>query len=87
MTDIHFFPEQSELFDYSAPQLFEETQDGYTIMAKLSALARKFPSKLQGVLVSDKSWSRVSENRALRIVVPFAQQKKEDKKTNKEVSR
>lgn len=84
---LPIFPEQSELFDYSATQLFEKTEDGYTIQVKLSALARKIPLKLQGVLVSDKSWSRVSENRALRIVVPFAQHKKEDKKTQKEVSR
>jgi DsbC/DsbD-like thiol-disulfide interchange protein len=87
MTDIHFFPEQSELFDYSAIQFFKKTEYGYTIQVKLSALAQKIPSKLQGVLVFDKSWSRVSENRALRIVVPFAQPMKEDKKTNKEVYR
>ncbi len=81
MTDIHFFPEQSELFDYSAPQFFEKTEDGYVIQVKLSTLARKIPSKLQGVLVSDKSWSCVSEKRALRIVVPFAQHN-EEKKTH-----
>ncbi len=87
MTDIYFYPEQSELFDYSSPQYFEKTEDGYAIRAKLSTLAQKIPLKLQGVLVSDKSWSRDSENRALRIAVPFAQHKKEDKKTQKEVSR
>jgi DsbC/DsbD-like thiol-disulfide interchange protein len=86
MKDIQFFPEQLELFDYSAPQFFEKTEDGYIIKAKLSSLTRKIPSKLQGVLVSDKSWSRDSDSRAIRIVVPFEQYKNEDKKTQKEVS-
>jgi hypothetical protein len=76
-----------ELFDYSAPQLFEKTEDGYAIRAKLSALARKTPSKLLGVLVSDKSWSRDSVKKAMRIHVPLLQNKQEDKKTPKEVFR
>ncbi len=87
MAGIHFFPEQSELFDYSAPQLFEKRENGYTILAKLSTLAREIPSKLRGVLVSDKSWSRVAENRALRIDVPLVELTKQDNKTHKEVSR
>ena len=44
------------------------------IQIKLSSLAQKIPSELRGVLVSDKSWSRVSERRALRIVVPLGRQ-------------
>jgi thiol:disulfide interchange protein DsbD len=87
MKDIHFFPEQLDLFDYSATQLFEKMEDGYAIRAKLSTHARKTPSKLIAVLVSDQSWSRDSESRAIRIVVPIAQLQKEDKKTQKEVSR
>lgn len=86
LRDIQFFPEQPELFNYSEPQLFEKTDNGYTIQVKLSALARKIPSKLYGILVSDKAWSRVSENRALRIIVPLKQQSKKIK-TQKEVSR
>jgi thiol:disulfide interchange protein DsbD len=86
MKDIQFFPEQLGLFDYSVPQFYKKIDNGYSIQAKLSALARKIPSKLKGVLVSDKSWSRVSENKALRIVVPLAQQSQE-KKTQKEVTR
>ena len=86
MKDIQFFPEQLGLFDYSVPQFSKKTDNGYSIQAKLSALARKIPLKLKGVLVSDKSWSRVSENKALRIVVPLAQQS-QGKKTQKEVTR
>ncbi|NOR15043.1 MAG: hypothetical protein GQ544_05025 [Candidatus Aminicenantes bacterium] len=87
MKDIHFFPEQLELFDYSAPQLFEKTEDGYAIRAKLSTLAQKIPSELLGVLVSNQSWSRDSHNRAIRIVLPVEQLRKKDFKTYKEVSR
>jgi DsbC/DsbD-like thiol-disulfide interchange protein len=87
MKDIHFFPEQLELFDYSAPQFLKKTENGYTIRAKLSTLAQKIPSKLLGVLVSDKSWTSDSNNRAIRIVVPLSQNKQKDKKINKEVSR
>ncbi len=86
MREIKFFPEQPELFDYSAPQFFEKSDNGYRIQAKLSALAQTIPSKLKGVLVSDKSWSRVSENKALRVVVPLVQQSQK-KKTQKEVTR
>ena len=85
MKSIQFFPEQLEIFDYSAPQFFEKTDNGYSIQAKLSALTRKIPSKLKVVLVSDKSWSRVLENKAMRIVVPLAQHNKKNK-TPKEVS-
>jgi thiol:disulfide interchange protein DsbD len=85
MTNINFFPEQLELFDYSAPQIFEKTESGYALRAKLSTLAQKIPSELQGVLVSDQSWSRVSERRAIRIVVPFTQLGKKEIKTYKEV--
>jgi thiol:disulfide interchange protein DsbD len=83
---LEFFPEQPELLNYSAPQLFETTDNGYLIQARLSALARKIPPKLEGVLVSDQSWSRGRETKALRIVVPLAQQNK-DIKSQKEVSR
>lgn len=76
---IQFFPEQTELFDYAAPQFFEKSGNGYRIQARLSALARKIPSKLKGVFVSDKSWSHVSENKALRVVVPLAQQSQKKK--------
>jgi DsbC/DsbD-like thiol-disulfide interchange protein len=71
ITDLHFFPEQMELFDYAKPQIFRKTEEGYSIQVELSKLVQKIPSELQGVLVSDKSWSRVPENRALRVVVPF----------------
>jgi thiol:disulfide interchange protein DsbD len=87
MTTIHFFPEQLELFDYSAPQLLEKTEGGYTIRTKLSTLAQNIPSELQGVLVSDLSWSRLSERRALRIVIPFAQLKKKNINLTTEVFR
>ena len=86
MKDIYFFPEQSELFDYSAPQLFEKTEDGYIIQVRISVRARNFPYNLKGVLVSDKSWIHESDYRALRIVVPLAQHS-EDKITHKEVIR
>ncbi|MGD9347469.1 MAG: protein-disulfide reductase DsbD family protein [Candidatus Aminicenantes bacterium] len=86
MLEIYFFPEQAELFDHSEPQIVKNNDNGYTIQVKLSKLAQKFPSKLEGVLVSDQSWSRVSENKALRVVVPLAHQNHE-KKTQKEVTR
>jgi thiol:disulfide interchange protein DsbD len=87
MKDIQFFPEQLKLIDYSAQQLFDQTENGYTIKAKLSALAQKIPPKLLGVLVSDKSWFRDSDNRAIRIIVPLSQNNKKDVKNKKEVSR
>jgi DsbC/DsbD-like thiol-disulfide interchange protein len=86
MRDVRFFPEQPELFKYSTPQLFEKTDTGYTIRIKLSALAKKIPSKLKGVLVSDRSWSRASENKALQVVVPLVQMN-EETTIQKEVSR
>jgi thiol:disulfide interchange protein DsbD len=85
MGKIQFFPEQTELFDYSAPQIVKNNDKGYTVQVKLSALAQKIPSKLEGVLVSDKNWSRVSENKALRVIVPLTHQSREIK-TQKEVT-
>jgi thiol:disulfide interchange protein DsbD len=87
MKDIQFFPEQLELIDYSEPQPFEKTKNGYIIKAKLSTYAQKIPPKLLGVLVSDKSWFRNSDNRAIRIVVPLSQNNQKDIKIKKEVSR
>lgn len=87
MKDIHFFPEQIGLFDYSSPQRLEKTEEGYLLLAKLSVLALEIPSRLRGILVSEKSWSRLSENKALRIDVPLAQIPKEDNKSYKEVFR
>lgn len=84
--DISFFPEQLAIFEYSAPQIFEKTENGYILRAKISSLARSVPLKLLGVLVFDKSWSRDSDNRALRIAVPLSQNR-EKIKSKKEVSR
>jgi len=83
---ILFFPEQAELFDYSTPQIVKNNDNGYAVQVKLSALAQKIPSALEGVLVSDQSWSRVSKKKALRVVVPLGNQNQE-KKTQKEVTR
>ncbi len=80
-THISFFPEQMGLFNYAKPQIFRKVEEGYSIQVGLSKLVREIPTEIQGVLVSDKSWSHVSEKRALRIVVPCVQIKKEDKKT------
>ena len=71
---ILFFPEQAELFDYSTPQIVKNNDNGYAVQVKLSALAQKIPSALEGVLVSDQSWSRVSKKKALRVVVPLGNQ-------------
>ncbi|UCC40480.1 MAG: hypothetical protein JSV96_03270 [Candidatus Aminicenantes bacterium] len=71
LSNMIFFPEHLELVDYSESQNLKKPDGGYIIEAKRSQFASKLPSRLKGVLFSEKGWGYSEKERALLVDVPF----------------
>lgn len=71
LSNIIFFPEHLELVDCSESQNLKKSDGDYILEVKRSQFAEKLPSRLNGVLFSEKGWGYSERERALHIDVPF----------------
>lgn len=69
LTGLEFFPEQEGIIDLSGKQNLQKSEEGYVIEIQRSLLSGKLPSRLQGVLISEKGWSQSRKGHALHIDV------------------
>jgi DsbC/DsbD-like thiol-disulfide interchange protein len=79
LTDVNFFPEQSELIDYIEPQILKRTDTGYVLELKKSKFFKKWPARIQGVLYSSKGWGEAHGKPAVRIDLKLARPKSQSK--------
>jgi DsbC/DsbD-like thiol-disulfide interchange protein len=75
LTDVNFFPEQSELIDYIEPQVLKKTDTGYVLELKKSKFFKKWPARIQGVLYSSTGWDEAHGKPAIRIDVKLGRPK------------
>jgi len=69
LTGLEFFPEQEGIIDLLGKQNLQKSEEGYVIEIQRSLLSGKLPSRLQGVLISEKGWSQSRKGHALHIDV------------------
>jgi thiol:disulfide interchange protein DsbD len=67
LTGIDFFPEQEGIIDLSKKQNVQKSEEAYVIGIQLSLLSGELPSRLQGVLFSEKGWSQSRREHAMKI--------------------
>jgi DsbC/DsbD-like thiol-disulfide interchange protein len=79
LTDVSFFPEQSELVDYIEPQILKKTDTGFVLELKKSRFFKKWPARIQGVLYSSGGWGDEDGKPAIRVDVKLERQTSQSK--------
>jgi thiol:disulfide interchange protein DsbD len=69
LNGLEFFPEQEGIIDLSRKQNLQKSEEGYTLEIQRSLLSGEIPSRLRGVLVSEKGWSEFRRESAMKIDV------------------
>lgn len=72
LKEVYFFAEDKAVIDYSAAQKFLKKGNVYYLsLVKAEAAAKKAPSRLRGVLVSQTGWEKGRPEKALKVDVPI----------------
>lgn len=69
LKDVTFFPEKGELIEYAEPQILKKAEALYILELKKSKFSRKWPARIQGVLLSGEGWGEAHGKPAIRINV------------------
>lgn len=69
LTGLEFFPEQEGIIDLLGKQNLQKSEEGYVIEIQRSLLSGKLPSRLHGVLISEKGWNQSRIEHAMQIDV------------------
>lgn len=76
--NVFFFPENDEVIDHGAPQVWREEADGFVLVMKPSPFSSVPPLRLRGVLAASKGWNLSGKRSAVLVDVPLTQAKLPD---------
>lgn len=70
LDDVFFFPIAEGLIENASSQTLRRNGSGYELVIERAAIGAPEPSRIEGVLVSNRGWGRI-ENKAVEINIPL----------------